>query len=524
MPTSPARQQPLALPKRSVPRIRQSASPLKTAQLDQIEHLLVVIPETPAKSLWRNLPAGEQLKKLASQRKLTTSILQTRLGNKAATGISLQQLPGSGKGTRQPAAFELLNFAGQLAADGLRDNPGKVAIHVAGFSAAATAAIQRALLLALAAHNFELPTFKSGKQPAQRLKTIELLGAESRLDTHSVLAEAAGNNLARWLTCLPPNKLDAGAYKKLLRNLARQHDWKMEFYGEPKLRTLGAGAFLAVSQGNATRDAGIVRLCYNPQSAGRKSTPALALIGKGILFDTGGTNLKPFKAMLDMHTDMAGSATAVATLAALTELKFPHPVECWLAITENRMSNTAYKSRDVVQAANGTTIEVIHTDAEGRMALADTLALAGRHKPKVMIDFATLTGTCVSALTERYSGAFSNDESLHAGIIAAGKTSGERVWPFPMDEDFDDEIKSQVADVLQCAEAGGGDHIQAARFLQRFVPKNSQWIHLDLSAATRKGGLAQVPTEITGFGVRYALELITGHLPALATKGRGKAT
>jgi len=220
---------------------------------------------------------------------------------------------------------------------------------------------------------------------------------------------------------------------------------------------------------------------------------------------------------------MAGSAVALATLVALTAIGYPHPVDCWLAITENRLSNEAYKSRDVVTASNGRTIEIIHTDAEGRMALADTLALAGREQPAAIVDFATLTGTCVAALTDRYSGAFTNNDELNAALIDAGRQSGERVWPFPMDADFDEELKSAAADTLQCAASGGGDHIQAARFLQHFVPETANWVHLDLSAATRSGGLGQIPTEITGFGVRYALSLILDHQDALVqtTGARG---
>ena len=126
-----------------------------------------------------------------------------------------------------------------------------------------------------------------------------------------------------------------------------------------------------------------------------------------------------------MHHDMAGSAVALATLQAITELKLPVAVDCWLAITENLLSNEAYKSRDIVTASNGTTIEVIHTDAEGRMALADTLALAGKEKPAAIVDFATLTGSCVAALTDRYSGAFSNREALNDLIVRAGQQSGE---------------------------------------------------------------------------------------------------
>ena len=147
---------------------------------------------------------------------------------------------------------------------------------------------------------------------------------------------------------------------------------------------------------------------YRPPRRKRGSAPDVALVGKGILFDTGGTNLKPHKSMLDMHIDMSGSAVALSTLLALAELRAPIAVDAWLAITENRIGPTAYKPQDVVKAVNGVTIQVIHTDAEGRMVLADTLALASRTKPKLIIDYATLTGACVYALTERMSGVFTN--------------------------------------------------------------------------------------------------------------------
>jgi leucyl aminopeptidase len=221
-----------------------------------------------------------------------------------------------------------------------------------------------------------------------------------------------------------------------------------------------------------------MRLRYRPRAAG----PRVALVGKGVIFDTGGTNLKPFTSMLDMHTDMQGSAVALGTLLALAELEAPFGVDTWLAITENRLTADAYKSQDLVRAVDGTTIQVIHTDAEGRMVLADTLALAAREQPAVIIDYATLTGTCVLALTERYSGAFSNRTAAHAVLLAAGAASGERVWPFPMDDDFDELLKSDVADIKQCSAENAGDHILGARFLSRFVPKSIPWVHLDLSA------------------------------------------
>jgi leucyl aminopeptidase len=289
-----------------------------------------------------------------------------------------------------------------------------------------------------------------------------------------------------------------------------------EFYGTDQLKRLGAGAFLAVAQGNPNQDAGIVRLQYRP---GRSARPALALVGKGILFDTGGINLKPFKGMLEMHADMQGSAVALGTAIELTSRKVPYAFDVWLAITENQIAPTAYRSQDVVVAANGTSIQVIHTDAEGRMVLADTLALAARAKPELIIDYATLTGTCVSALTTRYSGVFSNRAGAARDLLAAGGASGERVWPFPLDADFDEPLRSDTADVKQCAIEGSGDHIIAARFLQRFVPQEIAWIHMDLSAGIHKGGLGAIPSDITGFGVAYTVALLSGDDPSTLAAG-----
>jgi len=142
------------------------------------------------------------------------------------------------------------------------------------------------------------------------------------------------------------------------------------------------------------------------------------------------------------------------------------------------------------------------------MVLADTLALAGRTRPRFMLDFATLTGACVYALTERMSGVFTNRPALVPKLLAAGQVSGERVWNFPFEEDYDADLESKVADIVQCALEGKGDHILATRFLARFVPKDIPWAHVDLASATRAGGLAHVTTDVTGFGVRFALELL----------------
>ena len=212
--------------------------------------------------------------------------------------------------------------------------------------------------------------------------------------------------------------------------------------------------------------------------------------------------------MNGMHEDMQGSAVALGTLLALSRLGVDHPIDCWLALAENHVGSKAYKPNDVITASNGTSIEVRHTDAEGRMVLADTLALASREKPDLMIDYATLTGACIYSLTSRYSGVFSNRDELHATLTTAGRDSGERVWPFPLDSDFDEALESAVADTLQCTLEGEADHILAARFLNRFVDKDIDWIHVDLAASHHKGGLGHIPTDTTGFGVRFTLNLL----------------
>jgi leucyl aminopeptidase len=376
---------------------------------------------------------------------------------------------------------------------------------VDGLAADEASEWREALVSAALAAAAPMPTRKAKAPPPCDLRTIEVFGASSA-DFDAAVAAAAGNHLARWLTTLPPNELHCVSYRRAMQELARREGWSFRFYDERALARLGAGAFLAVSQANAHRGAGIVRLGY--RAAGRDKRARVGLVGKGICFDTGGINLKAHKGMYLMHGDMQGSAVAVGTLLACARSGLEVDVDCWLALTENETGPRAYRPQDIVRASNGVTIQVVHSDAEGRMVLADTLALASREKPGLLLDFATLTGACVNALTDRYSGAFTNRPDLHARLQQVGSESGERVWCFPMDEDFDLELECAVADVLQCTLESKGDHILAARFLSKFVAAGLPWVHIDLAAAERKGGLGHVPTEFTGFGVRYALRLL----------------
>ncbi|MDP1653905.1 MAG: leucyl aminopeptidase family protein [Rhodocyclaceae bacterium] len=364
-------------------------------------------------------------------------------------------------------------------------------------------AVQDAVYVALV-NGVPLPQQK--KKPTQALKEIIIVDRRPiSADFSTVTTLARANLLARELTALPPNLLDPAHYRKRLRALAKERNWAIEEYDFRKLKKMGAGAFCAVAQGSDGEggNAAIVRLSWQPKQAAK----TIALVGKGICYDTGGHNLKPAKYMAGMHEDMNGSAVALSILAAAAELDLPVAIDCWLAIAKNHLSPTAYAQGDIVKALDGTTIEVVHTDAEGRMVLADTLALAAKRKPALMIDFATLTGSMHTALGQRYSGVFASDDALADTAVAAGKQSGERVCVFPQDADYEAALDSKVADIKQCTLEGDADHILAARFLGRFVGK-TPWIHMDLSALSCSGGLGAVATDLTGFGVNWGVALL----------------
>ena len=488
----------MLLPELQKVRIYQKPGRVDSKSLESCDQLLLILPEKPTAAHFRALPQGAKMQ--AVLRKHTAGSVPaftTRLANKRQT----QVVAGTLK--KKAGTFEQLSLGRQLVAAAISQKAGSLGICVLAADDSETV-VNNILAAALAAA-FALPSYKS-KPGSATIRSVRLLGLADRLDTSRTEAEAAGNNLARWLATMPPNMLDAIRYAELARELAKTNGWDYKRFDTKALSKLGAGAFLAVAQGNGDDSAGIVRLRYRPDRKNAKAD--LALVGKGIIFDTGGTNLKPFQSMLDMHGDMQGSAVALGTLVAIAAMDLPIAVDCWLALTENRTGPNAYKSQDVVAAANGKTIQTIHTDAEGRMALADTLVLASRDEPALIIDYATLTGTCVAAITDRYSGVFTNRSALHPHLKRTGANSGERVWPFPIGDEFMEALRSDVADFMQCSPKGSGDHILAASFLSEFVENDTPWVHMDLSASDREGGLGAVASKFTGFGVRYTMSAI----------------
>ncbi|MCA1939739.1 MAG: leucyl aminopeptidase family protein, partial [Caenispirillum bisanense] len=243
---------------------------------------------------------------------------------------------------------------------------------------------------------------------------------------------------------------------------------------------------------------------------GDGAAPPLALVGKGITFDTGGLCVKPAEGMERMKGDMGGAAAVLGTVHALASMQAACPVVGILAIAENAVGGSALRPGDVLRSAKGLTVEVIDTDAEGRLVLADALAHAATLRPRAVVDMATLTGSVVTALGRHMAGLFCADAALAAALRDLGDAVGEPLWPLPLTDAFDDDLKSDLADLLQCAPAGRflPDALHAARFLQHFAPAGVPWAHLDIAGvAAADDDRPLSPKGATGFGVRLLTAL-----------------
>lgn len=402
----------------------------------------------------------------------------------------------------EKTAFERLTALRKALSPLLEESPDSLAIILCGAQEQRQQDAEAAVYVAMI-NAAELPSRKK-KNTHKPLKKISLFGWNSADDFENIRARIAGNTLARTLTMLPPNELTPGIYRNKIKALAAEYGFKHEEFDLKQLRKLGAGAFVAVAQGSDVEDAALVHLTYAPKKAGKH----IALVGKGICFDTGGHNLKPARYMHGMHEDMNGSAVSLGILVAAAQAKLPVKIDCWLALAQNHISPRAYKQNDVVTALNGITIEIIHTDAEGRMVLADALTMASRAKPEFMMDFATLTGSMAVALGSRYSGVLGNRPELLCRAVGVGAAVGERVSAFPFDTDYDEDLDSKIADIKQCTLDSEGDHILAARFLSKFIEGDIPWLHVDLSSSNCKGGLGAVSSDVNGFGVAFGMAML----------------
>ncbi|MDR3332471.1 MAG: leucyl aminopeptidase [Synergistaceae bacterium] len=337
---------------------------------------------------------------------------------------------------------------------------------------------------------------------------IEVLGGDiDALEAGRISAE--GQCYARDLANEPGNVINPQTFEEAARKLAGDCGFDISVIDSDELKRRGMNALLAVGSGSATPPR-LIHLKYTPPG---KSAATVALVGKGLTFDSGGLSLKPADSMLTMKGDKTGACVVLGAIKAAYEMKLPITVHAIAGLAENMPGGSAYRPDDVIKAYNGRTIEVANTDAEGRVTLADTLSYACEMNPDVVIDIATLTGACAVALGETTAGLFTNDDSLGDEFLAASRVSGERFWKLPMDdENLRKKLKSPIADVINSTGRYGGA-ITAAMFLESFVKEGTPWIHLDIAATDFvKEPYSYYIKGATAYGVRT----IVGYLAARA--------
>ena len=283
-------------------------------------------------------------------------------------------------------------------------------------------------------------------------------------------------NLTRRLVNEPPNILYPEAFAETARRVAEETGLSVEVWDETRLEAEGCRAILAVGGASAHPP----RLVILRHRGGAEDDPLLAIVGKGVTFDSGGLSIKPSEGMLDMKCDMAGAATVLGVMRAAAMLELPINLVGICGLAENMISGSAYRLGDVIETRSGTTIEIHNTDAEGRVVLADTLDVAVQHQPTAIIDLATLTGACMVALGRDVAGLMSNDSLLCEQIAQAAADEGEWAWELPMFDFYDEQVKSKVADLKNVGDGRWGGAITAAKFLQRFVD-GIPWVHIDIA-------------------------------------------
>jgi leucyl aminopeptidase len=348
--------------------------------------------------------------------------------------------------------------------------------------------------------SYEFNIYKSKKD--KKSVSINVIGNKNKISTHDQLKFKAleeGTFLARDLVSEPGNVLHPDEYAKRINSL-KKFGLKINIYDKKKLKKLGMNALLGVGQGSI-RGSYLVTMEWN---GAKNNSKPLAFVGKGVCFDTGGISLKPAKFMEDMTYDMAGSATVVALRKAKINAVGV------VGLVENMPGGNAQRPGDIVKSYSGKTIEILNTDAEGRLVLADAITFTEKKfKPRFMVDLATLTGAIIVSLGSEYAGLFSNDNKLSNQLIKAGDKVDEKLWRMPLHKNFDKLIDSKNADMQNINYVGGAGSTTAAQFLQRFVLNKTPWAHLDIAGmAFSKYGGALNSGGATGYGVRLLNKLI----------------
>ncbi|HVE52293.1 MAG TPA: leucyl aminopeptidase [Ramlibacter sp.] len=425
---------------------------------------------------------------------------------------------GDGAGKRIQAVVQAA--AGVLRSSAAR----KVAIVLPAGSGADAV---RAAVCATAESSYVYVATKSNPE-ARELKKVVIGVADAgaqRQAFQRAKAAAVGIEFARELGNLPPNYATPTRLGEEAQKMGKAYGFGVEVMGPKEVARIGMGSFMSVAKGSA-EPLRFITLRYN--GAGKSEQP-IVLVGKGITFDSGGVSIKPSAEMDEMKFDMGGAASVLGTFRALAELKPKLNVVGLIPSCENMLDGSAYKPGDILTSMSGQTIEVLNTDAEGRLILCDALTYAERFNPRAVVDIATLTGACVVALGGVRSGLFATDEKLAQGLLAAGDAALDPCWRLPLDDEYAEGLKTNFADVANVAGRAAGA-VVAAKFLHRFT-QNYPWAHLDIAGTAWKGGAAKGST---GRPVGLLLEYLLSQeaagrpaarpAPAKAAKGRSRAS
>ncbi len=393
----------------------------------------------------------------------------------------------------------------------------RVALRPADDGAVSPAAAYQALAEGLILGNYSYTRFKSkasgGGDERTKLARVDVVGSTAAA-TKQALARgstvAAGVCIARDLSNEPGGSLTAPVFADRVADIAREAGLKPRVWKEGEIKRQRLGGLLGVNRGSSNA-ARFVQLTYEPET---EPVATLAFVGKGITFDAGGLSIKTAQGMMTMKMDMCGAAAVIGAMSVLPKLGAPVRVRGYLPMTDNMLGGDATRPGDVLTIRNGKTIEVLNTDAEGRLILADALSLACEHSPDAIVDLATLTGACMVALGPSIAGLMGNDESFSDEVRSAADRAGERVWPLPLPKDYNKQFESDVADIKNIGGSYGGA-LTAGLILQHFVSDGTPWVHLDIAGPARaESDDGEIAKGGTGFGVRMLIELAETFKPA----------
>jgi leucyl aminopeptidase len=451
--------------------------------------------------------ASELLRRLAKSGEMTGKMLEMTYLH-APSGISAERLMVVGAGKKAKFGNGELRKLTSTALRYLKSRGVKRFVFLAredGATAAAAQAITEGVLLG----DFEGDKYKTEGKKDHAIEIVELAGwddpaaVDKAIEKGKIIAEA--QNFARTLANEPSNLMTPVILAERAREMARNAGLQFEALDENRMREMKMGALLSVAQGSAEPPRMIV-MTYNPPNAA-PGGPVLGLVGKAVTFDTGGISIKPAADMDKMKFDMSGGAAMIGVMKALSQLKPAIKVIAVVPATENMPGGKAQKPGDVQTAMSGKTIEVLNTDAEGRLILADAITYAQKLGCTHLVDAATLTGAIVVALSGVNSGVFGTDDAWTERVLASAKATGEKMWNMPMDDEYREMVKGTIADIQNMSSGKGGGAITGAMFIREFT-NDLPWVHLDIAGtAWYDDAKAWMPKGATGVGVRTLIDL-----------------